>query len=87
MKAFTFILGLAAGYVIGTRQGREGYNRLKSRASNLWNDPRVRGKVQDAEQAVSESVPQAGDAAKHLVTAIDKKATAATPAENLPGNV
>ena len=87
MKTLIFVLGVGVGYVFGTRQGRDGYDRLAKRATNLWNDPRVRGKVKDAQQAVQDSVPQAGDAAKHLVTAIDKKAQAATPAEDLPGNV
>lgn len=36
-----FLGGLAVGYVVGTRAGREQYDRLVSAARELWDHPTV----------------------------------------------
>ncbi len=36
-----FAAGLAVGYVLGTRAGRERYEQMKRAANGFWNDPRV----------------------------------------------
>jgi hypothetical protein len=41
MKIVTFAAGLAAGYVLGTRAGRERFDQLVRRARNLGNHPTV----------------------------------------------
>lgn len=44
-----FIVGLGAGYVLGTRQGREQYDKIVEKAQTLWRNPKVQdaaGKVQ-----------------------------------------
>jgi hypothetical protein len=91
MKKLVFIIGLAAGYVIGTRQGREGYENLKKRASDLWRNPKVKKTVNDVQDAVSDKVPAASDAVSDAVRKADTKAddvaASSTPAEELPGNV
>jgi hypothetical protein len=48
------IIGMAAGYVLGTRDGRERYEQLKTQATRLMNDPRVKEKAASAQQAVKE---------------------------------
>lgn len=35
------VIGLAAGYVLGTRDGRTRYEQIKSQATKVWLDPRV----------------------------------------------
>jgi hypothetical protein len=87
MKIPTFILGLALGYVVGTRQGREGYDRLKRRATGLWQSPQVRSAVRDVQGSVGDKSPAASRAINKVIDKADELATASTPAEELPGNV
>ena len=35
------VVGLGIGYVLGTRAGREQYDKIKATAQKFWNDPRV----------------------------------------------
>lgn len=49
------VAGAAVGYVLGTRAGREQYERLKGRAQELWQDPRVQGRVTEAEHRVTDA--------------------------------
>lgn len=63
-----FATGLAAGYVLGTRAGRESYEVLKAKAGDLWNNPRVQESVSGATGVLKEKLPavqeQAGGAVK-----------------------
>jgi hypothetical protein len=52
-----FAAGMAAGYVLGTRAGRESYEALKSRAESLWNSPRVQEGVSGATGVLKEKLP------------------------------
>ena len=40
-----FVVGLATGYVLGTRAGRERYEQIKSGAEKVWNTPVVQSGV------------------------------------------
>lgn len=45
-----FVVGLAAGYVLGTRAGRERYDQIAQAAKGVWNAPSVQqgvGTVKD----------------------------------------
>ncbi|WP_434589174.1 YtxH domain-containing protein [Streptomyces sp. A5-4] len=44
----TFIAGLALGYVIGTRAGRERYEQLKKSARQISQNPAVRNAAESA---------------------------------------
>jgi hypothetical protein len=55
------ITGLAVGYVLGTRAGRERYDQMKANATKVWNDPRVQKPVQQAEEFVKEKAPEVAD--------------------------
>ncbi|QPL05218.1 MULTISPECIES: YtxH domain-containing protein [Actinomyces] len=57
-----FILGLGAGYVLGTRAGRAQYERIKSAASRVAEQPFVREKVDAATTRAASFVRQQGEA-------------------------
>lgn len=56
-----FAFGAAVGYVVGSRSGREAYDRLKERATEFWQDPRVKEKVSEAQEFAKEKLPVAGE--------------------------
>jgi hypothetical protein len=60
----TFVIGLAIGYVVGTRAGRERYEQLKKSARQFSQNPAVRN---TAESAAHSSRKAAGKAF-HLVS-------------------
>ena len=53
-----FILGLGAGYVLGTRAGRAQYERIKAAATRIVERPSVRNKVDSASTKASNFVRQ-----------------------------
>lgn len=55
-----FVAGLAAGYVVGARAGRQSYEKIKSRADQVWHDPNVQRGVTKAEDFVAEKAPIVG---------------------------
>ncbi|HAM25902.1 MAG TPA: hypothetical protein DCP11_04145 [Microbacteriaceae bacterium] len=73
------LVGLAAGYVLGTRAGRERYEEIKRAASRLWNDPRVQHQVKQAEGFAKDKAPEVveflAEGAKKVVTQVSGKTT------------
>jgi hypothetical protein len=61
-----FATGLATGYVLGSKAGRQAYERIKSQASDLWESP-----------AVQKTVSQAGTLAKETAGAAQSKVSSA----------
>ncbi|MCU1586063.1 MAG: hypothetical protein JWM49_2619 [Microbacteriaceae bacterium] len=55
------LVGLAAGYVLGSRAGRQRYEEIKRVAVKLWNDPRVQTQVKNAEGYAKDMAPQVVD--------------------------
>ena len=51
----TFLAGLGAGYVLGTRSGRERYDQITAKARELWSDPRVQERAGQAKRIVNRS--------------------------------
>lgn len=59
MKGKLLLLaGAAAGYVLGTRAGRERYEQIRASVTKAWNDPNVQQKVSEAEDVVREKSPE-----------------------------
>ena len=56
-----FGVGIAAGYVLGSRSGRAAYDKLKARAAGIWDSKPVQDKVAAATEAVKEKAPEVGD--------------------------
>lgn len=50
IRKTTFLVGAAAGYVLGARAGRERYEQIVSKAQELWGNPQVQAKVNDLEE-------------------------------------
>lgn len=76
-----FLTGLAVGYVLGTRAGRERYIQIKRTAATLWNDPRVQHRVDQVEDFVKEKGPEVaefvGDNAKKFVSQASNRGNSA----------
>jgi hypothetical protein len=62
-----FVFGLAVGYVLGTRAGRERYEQIKAGAEKVWLDPRVQAQVHTVEEFVKDKAPDLADKATTAV--------------------
>jgi hypothetical protein len=58
----TFVAGLAIGYVLGTRAGRERYERLRQTALRFAENPAVRNATDSAAQTGREAASKAAGA-------------------------
>lgn len=75
MKKLTLLAGVAVGYVLGTRAGRERYEQLKAGAHRLDRNPKVQAAAGKAQDTVAQQASTAADLAKEK--AGDLAATAA----------
>lgn len=79
-----FAAGLAVGYVLGTRAGRERYEQLANAAKSFWNDPRVKRRVDQVEDFVKEKAPEVAefvsDGAKKVVGQVTGRGGSNKPA-------
>ena len=55
------LTGVAIGYVLGARAGRERYEEIKRAAGRIWNDPRVKHQVQNVEDFAKDKAPDVVD--------------------------
>jgi len=69
-----FGIGAAAGYVLGSRSGRQAYDKLKTRSAELWHSKPVQDKVAAATETVKDKAPevseQLSEAARRASTVI-----------------
>jgi hypothetical protein len=77
------VVGLAVGYVLGARAGRERYEQIKTGAQKLWGDPRVQRQVRQAENFAKDKAPEVvdfvSDSVKKVANQVSpKRTTAAT---------
>lgn len=70
-----FGVGLAVGYVFGTRAGRKRYEQLKSVAESLWNTQPVQ---QSVDAAKGFALTYTGDAAEVVLDSVKKVVRLAT---------
>ena len=49
MKKLTLLAAAAAGYVLGSRAGRERYEQIKTQATRAWTNPKVQSAVDDVQ--------------------------------------
>lgn len=76
-----FLAGLATGYVLGSRAGRRAYDRLATKAREVWGDPNLQKVVAQTEQAAKE----AASLAQAKVSGLIDQATTAVKAEREKG--
>lgn len=60
MGKTTFLIGAAAGYVLGSRAGRERYEQIVQAANRFWENPTVQQKVGDVEELATETAKTKG---------------------------
>ncbi|MCR2762986.1 YtxH domain-containing protein [Microbacterium sp. zg.B48] len=79
------VIGLAAGYVLGTRAGRERYEQIKTQVEKVWNLDPVQeqvGKVKDFAKSTAMALPSTlWDTAKKVTKAASSEGT--TPGQRL----
>lgn len=83
------VVGLAAGYVLGARAGRERYEDIKRVADKFWNSPRVQRQVRTVEDFARDKAPDVvgflADGAKKVATQVSgtsrSTASGSTPAK------
>lgn len=83
-----FVLGAGVGYVLGTRAGREQYERIARGARAVWGHPIVQTRVSGLEDRASEIaraqsaavIDKLAETAKNLVQHGTFSASAAQPA-------
>jgi hypothetical protein len=81
-----FVVGIAVGYVIGTRRGREGYVRLRQQANDLLHTRAAQRTAADVSKFARDNVPVVG---KQIAKVVDRATSprVATTAEDVPGNI
>jgi hypothetical protein len=56
-----FVAGLAVGYVLGAKAGRQRYEQIKTRAEKLWNSPGVQERVEQVGDFVKDKAPDVAE--------------------------
>lgn len=83
------VVGFAAGYVLGSRAGRERYEQIKEGFLNVWNTPPVQKqveKVADLGKTAAKAVPSVlWDSAVKVTKAATSKS--GTPGEKLDATI
>lgn len=60
MKKLLLIGAAAAGYVLGTKAGRERYEQIKRQSAKVWNSEPVQHGVHEAEEVAKHAASAAG---------------------------
>ena len=69
MKKSSLLIGVAIGYVVGSRAGRERYEQIKSGTTKVVHDPRVQAAAGRAQETVGQQATAVADVAKEKVVA------------------
>ncbi|GAA2753740.1 hypothetical protein [Amnibacterium kyonggiense] len=75
-----FVVGLAAGYVVGARAGRPAYEALTERLGTARDNPTVQRVGETAKATLEEKAPQVADVAEKAASTVQGAAAAAADA-------
>lgn len=67
MKKTSLLIGVAIGYVLGSRAGRERYEQIKSGAGKVAHSPKVQDAVGKAQDLVGQQASAVAGAAREKV--------------------
>lgn len=85
-----FVAGLAVGYVLGTRAGRQRYEQIKLAAKNVWESEPVQWAAGQAQDAVADVADKAVAQARKVIAQVSGESAptatraSATPATRTP---
>ncbi|HET7821533.1 MAG TPA: protoporphyrinogen oxidase [Ornithinibacter sp.] len=74
MGKLTFIAGMAAGYVLGSRAGRQRYEQIRRTSGKVWNSGPVQKQVFNAKEAArTKAAPVVADMVADAARATGEK--------------
>lgn len=85
MGKISMLAAGAAGYVLGTRAGRERYDKMAAQARKVWRDPKVQRKAGQAQDAAGDLSHRAGDKITSKVKEKTGGGTGSTSSDTLGG--
>ena len=72
-KRVVLLAGLGIGFILGSRAGRQSYEKLKAQATQLWNDPKVQDGVKTAGETIKEKAPVVAEKVKEQAPVVAEK--------------
>jgi len=78
MGKFTFLLGVAIGFVVGSAAGRRRYEQLKDAAANVVNKPQVQKVVQKVDDVIADKAPAVHEISGAVIDAVSPETKEAT---------
>lgn len=72
---FLFVVGLAVGYVLGAKAGRQRYEQIASAADKVWNSKAVQKTRDEVQKFVETQTPKVVDAATSAASNAINKVT------------
>lgn len=80
-----FAAGMAAGFVLGARAGRDSYEQIKTKAQELWGNPKVQETVSSTAETIKNKAPEVQDAVKDGLKNIGSDDNDGAKAPDKPG--
>ncbi|HVX06834.1 YtxH domain-containing protein [Humibacter sp.] len=75
-----FVVGLGAGYVLGTRAGRQRYEQIKSAWLKVWDSPAVQKQVHTVQDFTADRIGDLGGmVTENIKRAVTKSKGSASP--------
>ncbi|TFD26422.1 hypothetical protein [Cryobacterium lyxosi] len=88
---FLFLAGTATGFVLGSKAGRQAYDRLSAKAHRLWGDPTTQKVIPQAEtiarDAASVAQTKVSDLLDRTEASVKKEESRTSPKADDGGHV
>ena len=85
VKKLLLIGAAAAGYVLGTKAGRERYEQIKRQSSKVWNSGPVQQGVHEAEDVAKQAASTAGSKVADAASTAGSKVAAKVKGDETAG--